>query len=166
MVFAVSRREIPFPEAAAALEYAENGHSYAETERLTGVDSVTVKDILKRKGHWAQDVETPVFLEWRTRIKREIQGRANELATKLLAHAEKCITEKPDETSPYQAIGMYGILRTHDRLDAGEATEHIAVLHHYEIQDQEDLLGRLAAALETSKNPTSEPKKVNDDGEL
>lgn len=119
----MSRREIPFPDAAMALELVENGMSQQEAENITGVDRVTIGDIQRRRGHWLQDVERPVFNEWRQRTKREIMGRSSELAVKLLKHAEDAVTKNPEKTSPYQAIGMYGILRTHDRLDAGEPTD-------------------------------------------
>ena len=152
----MSRRQIPFPFAAAALEMVENGYSRQDAENATGVDEVTISDIQKKKGHWLQDVEKPIFEEWRRRTKREIQGRANELAVKLLAHADKCVTKSPEKTSPYQAVGMYGILRTHDRLDAGESTENISIRGTVEIQATDALAAVLAQALLDSPKKESE----------
>ena len=142
----MSRRKITTPDAAAALTLAEAGYDARHVERITAVNSRTVDDIVARKGHWLADVDTPVFREWRDRTKREIMGRSGELAVRLLAHADKNL----EKTSPYQAIGMYGILRSHDRLDAGEPTEiTLAVnLHHAEGLD------RLAAILSQSLLPT------------
>lgn len=45
------------------------------------------------------------------------------VAGKALIQVEKNI----EKASAYQAAGIYGLLRTHERLDAGEATENVAV---------------------------------------
>ena len=120
-------RNIPLHEAAIAAEMIEQGYSESDASRSTGLNRGTVHDIVNGVGHWARDCQTSVFMEWRQATKREIMGRSSALAVKLLAHAEKCVDENPEKTSPYQAVGMYGILRTHDRLDAGEATVNVAV---------------------------------------
>ena len=148
----MSRRSISLPDAATALEMVEAGHTAQEAANITGMDPVTVRDIRNRKGHWLQDVETPIFQEWRLRTKREIMGRSTELAVKLLAHADKNL----DKTSPYQAIGMYGILRTHDRLDAGESTQNIAV--HHESEAIETAADKIAGALMRFQTVVLEPE--------
>ena len=144
-------RKISFPDAAAALELAEAGYDRQRIENITGVDRVTVGDIIRRKGHWLQDVQKPVFDEWRRRTKREIMGRSGEIAVKLLAHAEKNL----DKTSPYQAIGMYGILRTHDRLDAGESTSNVEIRSTVELVGLDKLAERLGQRL----LPEGQPEK-------
>lgn len=161
----MARKNIPTHKAARAFELVAQGYSRQDAANMTGVSRPTVADMVRRKGHWLQDVETPVFLEWRRRIKRDIQGQANELAVKLLAHADKNL----EKTSPYQAVGMYGILRTHDRLDAGESTENVAVIHKAEAGGLDRLADRLAErllGLNPNKSLTSGREKVSDNKEL
>ena len=117
---------------------------------------ITVLDIQRRKGHWLQDVAKPVFAEWRQRTKREIMGRSTELAVKLLKHAE----EKLEETSPYQAVGMYGILRTHDRLDAGEPTEIVATYNLHAIEGIDRLASILSQSLLSSNDVPRETIEI------
>ena len=148
--------------AVTAGVLADSGYSQREIARRLGLSRTGVQQILKRAKLEDGYPEAPVVNQLRPLVKSHLQARALDLADRCLDQVEG----KLDKTSAYQAAGIYGLLRTHERVDAGEATEHIAVLHHHEIQDQDNLLGRLAAALETSKSPASEPKKVNDDGEL
>ena len=155
----MSRRNISLPDAAMALELAESGMARKRVAEITGMGEITVMDIQKRKGHWLQDVAKPVFEEWRLRTKREIMGRSTELVVKLLKHAD----ENLDKTSPYQAIGMYGILRTHDRLDAGEATQNISV--HSEAPGLEQAATVIAEALMRFQTPVLESEKPTIDVE-
>jgi hypothetical protein len=60
-----------------------------------------------------------------------------ELARKALIQAESALPK----ASFLQAVTGYGILRDKERLDAGEPTEHVAVI----VKAGDDLAERLAA---------------------
>jgi len=61
--------------------------------------------------------------ELRTDILSGLQGG-------LLAHVADCLTDesKRDKISPYQAVGMFGILYDKERLETGKSSSNIAVL--------------------------------------
>jgi hypothetical protein len=63
--------------------------------------------------------ETPVFNANRLKQKEALESASRIVAAKALIQVEK----KIENASAYQPAGIYGLLRTHERLDAGEPTQ-------------------------------------------
>ncbi len=61
-----------------------------------------------------------------------------------------------DKASAYQAAGIYGLLRTHERLDAGEATSNVAVHTKLELEGLDKLCEMLAQSLVASEESAIE----------
>ena len=118
-------RQTDIPTAARAAALADLGYSSPQIEGLTGVNARTVWGILNDEASWGEIKESPVFKANRHKQKEALEAATRLLAARCLVEAEK----KIDTISPYQAVGMYGILRQHERLDAGEPTEIHASLN-------------------------------------
>ena len=134
-------------KAAAAMELGESLYTPTEIAKMTGINRHSVHDILARHGHWGEMAETPVFRKYRLEQKVLLQSATMLVAGKAL----KQVDDKIDKASAYQAAGIYGLLRTHERLDAGEPTEITASINLHAIQG----LDRLAAMLSQSLLPAS-----------
>lgn len=65
------------------------------------------------------------------------------VAAKALVQVEK----KIENASAYQAAGIYGLLRTHERLDAGEPTQITASTNIHAIANMDKLAAKLSQAL-------------------
>lgn len=115
------RTDILTASKVAAL--ADLGYSATQIEALTRVDARTAWGILNNEASWGKISNTPVFKENRLKQKECLQAATMMVAGKALIQVEKNI----EKASAYQAAGIYGLLRTHERLDAGEATENVAV---------------------------------------
>ena len=137
--------------AAEAKALSELGHARGEISKLTGVGARTVSDIIAGRNGWAGIMENdPRFNACRMESKRALQVGSVELAKKALEQIEK----KLPQASAAQAGVIYGIMRDKERLDAGEPTQHIAHIHHYE--DIDSILKKIQGAL-LSKQRTKAP---------
>jgi hypothetical protein len=132
--------------AAKAMELGERGYPSTEVARRTGLAQSTAYDVINRLGHWGQVAETSVFLKLRAEQKLVLQTASMLVSAKALIEVEK----KIEKASAYQAAGIYGLLRTHERLDAGEPTQITASSNI----DVAVSLDTLAAALSSSLIPT------------
>lgn len=107
-------------------------------------------------GEW---LSGPVLRAARARAKEILQARSVAIAERCLYQVEKTL----GNASAYQAAGIYGLMRTHERIDAGEPTEHIAHLHRHEIDGLDSLAGKLARVLSEQQNQgVSDLKKLGD----
>ncbi len=64
--------------------------------------------------------------------------------------SSKCLIQledKLEKASAYQAAGIYGLLRTHERLDAGEATQNIEIHSHNDVAGLDRLCEMLSQSL-------------------
>jgi hypothetical protein len=131
--------------AARAMELADRGYPSTDIARQTGLAQTTAYDVINKLGHWGKVAETPVFIKLRQEQKLALQSASMAVSAKALIQVEKNI----DKASAYQAAGIYGLLRTHERLDAGEPTQ-ITASSNLNVAVE---LDAIAAALSSSLVP-------------
>ena len=147
----MSRREIPYPNAALALEMVENGYTPREAAEAAHVSRGTVYDIRGKVGHWAVSTQKPVFIKWREAVKRRLEAALGEIQINLLQH----VAETYEKSSPYQAAGMFGIMFDKARLLAGESTSNVEIRSTVELVGLDKLAERLGQRL----LPEGQPEK-------
>ena len=114
---------VPLDRAAQAMQLVDYGYSQRIAGQITGIPQPTVSDILNKHGKWGEIVETSVWHELRSTQKKHFQVATFAVCKKALEQVDATI----EKASAYQAAGIYGLLRDHERKDAGEPTENIAV---------------------------------------
>ena len=114
---------VPLDRAAQALELVELGYSQRIAGEITGIPQQTVSQILNRHGKWGEVAEEPVWRELRSIQKRHFQAATLQVCKKALEQVDLTI----GKASAYQAAGIYGLLRDHERKDAGESTENVSI---------------------------------------
>lgn len=149
---------ITLPQAAAALNLSDLGYSSKQVEAQVGVDNTSVRDIVRRHGRWGEVCETPVFRRLRAEQKTHLEAASRVLAAKCLVQVDKTL----DKTSAYQAAGIYGLLRTHERLDAGEATANLEIHVKGDIANLDQVCTALSRALVNVSRETIEGEKPVD----
>jgi hypothetical protein len=87
--------------------------------------------------------ETPVFKANRLKQKEALEAASRIVAARALIQVEK----KIENASAYQAAGIYGLLRTHERLDAGEPTQIAAFVGTQAVATLDKLAAMLAQSL-------------------
>ncbi len=161
------RRQTDIPTAARATALAELGYSGTQIEALTGINARTVWGILNNEASWGEIKETPVFKHNRLKQKEALETASRMLAGKCLIEVEK----KIDKVSAYQAVGMYGILRQNERLDAGEPTGIVGhAMDRKSVESLEALASALSQTLiarqsDSSASQSSSPIIVVDNSE-
>ena len=144
----MSRPNVPLDKAALAMELSETYRlSTRQIEARTGLSDSTVWGIVHRHSHWGETVETPVFKRWRAEQKMCLEAASRTIAAKCLVQVEKTL----DKTSAYQAAGIYGLMRTHERLDAGEPTGIIQVIDKSGVSKLDQVIDALSEALASRK---------------
>lgn len=129
---------------AAAVEALHGaGLSVREIGRATQLAKTTVHDILSGHGAWDQIKTLEQFQQRREELKRVLQAAMLELITQGLGQIEV----KLPEASAKDAAIVVGIMAEKERLLAGEATQHIAVMTRQEVADLDALAERLGRAL-------------------
>lgn len=136
-------------KAAVALNLADMGYSNTEIANRTGLARPSVHYILSGHGKWGEIAERSVFNEYRQNQKQHLEAASRVLAASCLEQVEKNL----DKASAYQAAGIYGLLRTHERLDAGEATVNIAVSSKVELTGLDKFCEMLSQSLISNANP-------------
>lgn len=129
-------------KAAAVLAYADAGYPGSQAAEIVGIPVRTAEQIISGHGRWGDVVEKPVFAMLRAQQKAHLEAASRLLASKCLIQVDNQLPK----ASAYQAAGIYGLLRTHERLDAGEPTEHVAHLHVHEVAEIDGILDKLAQA--------------------
>ena len=129
-------------KAAAVQAYDELGYTPRAISNMCDIAGSTARDIINRVGHWGKVADRPVFVRLRNEQKAALQSATLAVAAKALIQVD----EKIDKASAYQAAGIYGLLRTHERLDAGEATVNVEV-HVDAVVTIDDLSSRLSRRL-------------------
>ena len=126
--------------ATAIAALGSCGVSGAEIARKFPVSRNTVYEILRGEANY---VRGPVLVQARNEVKELLQARSLDLAYRAQDQIELAL---PEAGAKDAAIVM-GILRDHERLDAGEATANIEIHHKVEVEELEDLGDRLARSL-------------------
>jgi hypothetical protein len=134
-------RQTDILTASKATALADLGYSGPQIEGMTGLNARTVWGILNGEASWGEVKETSVFKANRLRQKEALEAATRLLAAKCLVEVEN----KIGAVSAYQAVGMYGILRQNERLDAGEPTE--ISMNVNASMSLDDLLDRLGQRL-------------------
>lgn len=133
----------PLHIAAQAVELVEAGYSQNKASQMVGLNRTTVREIIHGVNSWGEIAQTTRWQQIRQEQKKALESASRTLASKLLVHAEA----NYDKMSAYQAVGMYGILRQHERLDAGEPTQISANLDVHVLESGDKLAALLANAL-------------------
>ena len=129
-------------DAAAALAMKGVGIKTSAISQKLAISVQTLNDIFQGRGRWGglKDFD-PKFKDFRDDIKRIMQVKALSYADLALDKVGDAIPKNSRDA--YQASLVFKTLRDSERLDAGEATSHIAHLHKYEIDALEGLAQRL-----------------------
>ena len=137
--------------AAQVMELGDAGYTGRVIAERTGVSPNTVRDIVARHGRWGEIAERSVFAELRQQQKAILHTATLAVCAKALVRVDETI----DNASAYQAAGIYGLLRTHDRLDAGEATQNVEIHTKLEVEGLDklsDLLSQRLLSNDVSKD--------------
>jgi hypothetical protein len=126
--------------AAQAMALNDVGYPSTQIGRMLDIAQRTAHDIINLHGNWGEVAERPVFARLRLDQKKHLEATSRMLSAKCLIQVDKTI----EKASAYQAAGIYGLLRTHERLDAGEPTE---IIGHIQDRRSVESLEALAAAL-------------------
>lgn len=103
-------------KAATVQAHWEVGYSASEAARIVGVPDRTARQWVNNEGLQTRLAET------RRGIKDRLQAESLDIAGECLGQVRKTL----DKASAYQAAGIYGLLRQHERIDAGEPTSIVA----------------------------------------
>ena len=140
-------RKTPLHLAATAQAMHDQGYPTGAIADATHLPQQTISDILSTtQPQWRDYLSNPGkdgFGAMRSQQKRVLQAAAIDLARQALAHMERTLPK----ASARDAAVVYGITRQHERLDAGEATEHVALLARHELIGLDQLAQRLSVEL-------------------
>ena len=140
----MSRGQLTEPKRAYAVrDLAAIGMKPTDIANETSLPVSTITDIIIGRNGWAERLKDPSWGKYRSARKRQLQAASLELSTRLLDHASLNFKV----TSPYQAVGMYGIIRDKERLDAGEATQNVELHTKGEVVASEATLAALMASM-------------------
>jgi hypothetical protein len=111
--------------AAQAMALSDMGYGSTAVGQMLDIAQQTAYGIIKGHGRWGEVAERPLFSKLRFEQKQHLEATSRMLSAKCLIQVDK----KIELASAYQAAGIYGLLRTHERLDAGEPTQITASLN-------------------------------------
>ena len=135
-------KKITLEQAAGVVEAVEGrGWSQIQAGKALAVSQPTVSEILNGHRHWGEIARGPVFNALRMEQKTHFQAATLAVCKKALEQVDVTI----GKASAYQAAGIYGLLRDHERKDAGEPTEihaNLTITAAVSIDKLADLLGR------------------------
>ena len=140
----MSRGQLTEPKRAYAVrDLAAIGMKPTDIANETSLPVSTITDIIIGRNGWAERLKDPSWGKYRSARKRQLQAASLELSSRLLDHASLNL----EVTSPYQAVGMYGIIRDKERLDAGEATQNVELHTKGEVVASEATLAALMVSM-------------------
>lgn len=129
----------PF-RAATIGALGELGYPGRRIADMTKTPRTSVYQILRGESGYVRE---PVLSQLRAEVKERLQARSLDLSDRALNQVELALPE----SAARDAAVVYGILRDHERLDAGEATANVEIHHHVEFEDLEAVGDRLAKSL-------------------
>ena len=141
-------RRTDLPTAGRIKAMSDLGFSPGQISGATAINLDTVKHILNGSHGWREIYDDEVFAEYRLKQKRVMQAASTELSKKALSQIES----KLGDASSLQAATVYGILRDKERLDAGEATQNIALHSKTDIEKLDELAHILSGSLVKNEN--------------
>ncbi len=136
----------PLDKAATVLAMHDLTGNGAEVARRLDMRQQTVYDIINGHRQWGERASGPVARSLREEQKSILTDASLAIAAQCVKQVEKRL---PD-ASAYQAAGIYGLMRTHARLDMGESTENIAIVARVDANNADGLAQRLATRLVNS----------------
>ena len=111
-------RKIGLEVAGTAQGMKDAGVSHQEIADATGLSMATVQNIVSGRGRWTEITKDhSVYKRYRQLLKNRMQSKALIYADDIL----DSIHDAKDTGNISQKAVAYGILRQHERLDAGEA---------------------------------------------
>lgn len=146
-------------KAATVGALQDLGYNGRQIARTIGLAASTVYDML---GGRTDYLKRPIIAQLRTQIKSRLQFRSLDLSDRALDQVESTLpwTEARD------AAVVYGILRQHERLDAGEPTEITASVNVHVEGKVDDLVQALGAALLIKQSEVKEPIDITPKSEV
>lgn len=130
--------------AGTAQGMKDAGVSHAEIAEATGLSLATIQNIVSGRGRWTElTKDQGVFLRYRQLIKDRVRVKALTYADRML----DAVDAARNTGNVSQRAVAYGILRQHERLDSGEATSHVAVVHRTDLEAMDRLAAKLAERL-------------------
>ena len=140
-------RRTPLAVAATIHAMYEHGEPQAAIAETLDLPHQTVSTILHGSTpKWEEIIknqDTNSFGAHRRLAKQVMQAASIELAKKALVQVDASL----DKASALQAATVYGILRDKERLDAGEATQNIAIVARVDFEQLDVLAAKLGQAL-------------------
>ena len=134
--------KITLEKASEVKLLKDTGYGDQAIANMTDTPYGTVCNIVNGYGRWS-DIDIPLLNEYRAALKTRLETKAGIIAGELL----DSIRAKTKTGSLSQQAIAYGILRTHGRLDAGEATSNIEIHTKQDMDQLDELAGRLASRL-------------------
>ncbi len=131
------------------MNLGDAGMSATQAGALMGIPERTARDIIARHGRWGEIAERSAFAELRHQQKAHLEATSRYLSSECLVQLAKTL----DKASAYQAAGIYGLLRTHERLDAGESTSNVEVHTKLEVEGLDKLCEMLSQSLIERQKP-------------
>jgi hypothetical protein len=125
------------------MNLGDAGMSGSQAGALVGVPERTARAIIARHGRWGEVADRPVFAQLRHDQKAHLEATSRYLSSECLIQLAKTL----DKASAYQAAGIYGLLRTHERLDAGESTQNVEIHAKHEVAALDKLCEMLSQSL-------------------
>lgn len=138
---------IPIDKASDAIILGAMNATSREIADIIEISQHSVVDIFSGKNGWRERLNDRSFPVFRAQIKKKLQAAGLVTAAKALRRAN----EELPNASAYQAAGIYGLLRDHERKDAGEATQHVAVVTVDETRAREAALKALMESMQLGK---------------
>jgi hypothetical protein len=136
-------------KALTVMNLGDAGMSGSQAAAAVGIPERTAREIIARHGRWGEIAERSVFAELRHKQKAHLEATSRYLSSECLVQLAKTL----DKASAYQAAGIYGLLRTDERLDAGESTQNIEVHTKHEIEGLDKLSDLLSQRLISTEKP-------------
>ncbi len=136
-------KNISAEKASAVLALHDELYSQRTIEQITGVSRTTVQSIIHGVKSWGKWAQGPVALQYRAEQKRALAEASRTIASQCLEQVEKQLPK----ASAYQAAGIYGLMRQHERLDMGESTENVALVAKIDATNADQLAARLSRRL-------------------
>ncbi len=135
--------KLPIETAATVLAMNDLVGNGAEVARRMDLKPRTVQDIIAGHDRWGEIASGPIATKLRAEQKNVLTIASRSIAAQCLNQVQSQL----HKASSYQAAGIYGLMRTHERLDMGEATENVAIVARVDANNADGLAQRLASRL-------------------
>lgn len=147
---------IPEHIAARAAALGDLGYPSTQVATMTGLSQRCVYNIIHGIKHWGTVAAKPTFIKQRLEQKQVLQAASLAVSARALVQVE----EQIHKASAYQAAGIYGLLRTHERLDAGESIANLSVHTEVDLKGIDMIAELLAQSLLAAGQGPGDPSAL------